>query len=94
MDLLDRLEQIELRIKSLQNKCEVLDAENKELKQLNLDLKADLDSKNEAIINLEEQNKIAKLAEGLSNNEDGQALKEQLDQLIIEIDQCINLVKR
>ncbi len=94
MDLLNRLEQIELRIKSLQNKCEVLDAENKELKQLNLDLKADLNSKNEAIINLEEQNKIAKLAEGLSNNEDGQALKAQLDQLIIEIDQCINLVKR
>lgn len=94
MELLNKLERIEQGILSLKEKSKSLALENKELKTEIATLREEIVRKTEAINNLEEQNKIAKLAEGLNPDEDSSALKEQLDTLIAEIDQCIKLVKR
>ena len=94
MELLNKLELIEQGILSLKEKSKSLELENKDLKAEIISIREEMVRKTEAINNLEEQNKIAKLAEGLKPNEDSSALKEQLDALIEEIDQCIKLVKR
>lgn len=94
MDLLSRLNEIENRIQQLKDNNKLLNSENQQLKTQLSQLQSEIKEKEDAINNLEEQNKIAKLAGGLSKDSDSSALEAELEGLIQEIDQCINLVKR
>lgn len=94
MELLEQLERIAGRLRALQEKHKVLSAENEQLTARIQTLEADLSSKESEIIMLKDQNKMTKLAKGLSADEDQSELKAQLDELITEIDHCIKLIKR
>lgn len=94
MDIINRLNEIERRIAELKTANKNLGVENQQLKDKLAQLQSDMETKEQAINNLEEQNKIAKLAGGLNESSDSSALKAELEGLIHEIDQCIKLVKR
>ena len=94
MDLLNRLETIEAKLRALQSNRLSLRSENENLRERIGVLEGLLQNEREQINNLKEQNKITKLAGGPSQEQDVHLLKEELDLLIEEIDQCIKLVKR
>jgi regulator of replication initiation timing len=93
MELFARLENIEFHIKQLKSKCATLENANKQLLLDNKTLSLKLESKTQALLNTEETNKISKLAESAGSSTDSSAFKNQIDQIIQEIDQCLTLIK-
>ncbi len=94
MEILARLENIEFFVKQLQTKCRRLEDENENLTSENEKLKKTLNKKELELVNIEETNKISKLAQGVSNKYGNQELKKQIDLIIKEIDSCLTLVKK
>ena len=94
MELFARLENIEFHIKQLKSKCEVLENTNEQLQIENKNLKQELETKTQALLNTEETNKISKLAQSANSNTDTSAFKSQIDQIMSEIDQCLTLIKQ
>ena len=94
MELFARLENIEFHIKQLQSKCAVLEKENEQLRNTNHTYKQQLETKSQDLLNLEETNKISKLAQSAGTSTDNSEFKSQIDQIIKEIDQCLTLVKQ
>ena len=84
-------------ISSLEKKVKELVKRYAELKRRNTALETELtelrktvDSQKEAIISLEEKNKIIKLAKSLTDsNPDTAAMKYKINELVREIDKCI-----
>jgi predicted RNase H-like nuclease (RuvC/YqgF family) len=84
-------------ISSLEKKVKELVKRHTELKRKNSALETELselrktvDSQKEAIKNLEEKNKIIKLAKSLADsNPDTAAMKQKINELVREIDKCI-----
>jgi predicted RNase H-like nuclease (RuvC/YqgF family) len=84
-------------ISSLEKKVKELVKRYAELKRRNTALETELtelrktvDSQKEAIKNLEEKNKIIKLAKSLADsNPDTAAMKYKINELVREIDKCI-----
>ena len=84
-------------ISSLEKKVKELVKRHAELKRRNTALETELtelrktvDSQKEAIISLEEKNKIIKLAKSLADsNPDTAAMKYKINELVREIDKCI-----
>ena len=84
-------------ISSLEKKVKELVKRYAELKRRNTALETELtelrktvDSQKEAIISLEEKNKIIKLAKSLADsNPDTAAMKYKINELVREIDKCI-----
>ena len=93
MELLQRLERIEEYVKNLKTKHDNLLTENVQLKRKVKNLEELLETKNQQLLNLEETNKISKLAGSVSNSNKS-ILKEQIDILLQEIDNCLTLVKK
>jgi regulator of replication initiation timing len=94
MELFARLENIEFHINQLKQKCNVLQTENDQLRIENKDLERQIYKTTQELHGLEETNKITKLAQSTSPSADNTALKQQIDQIIKEIDQCLILVKQ
>ena len=94
MELIARLENIEFHIKQLKSKCAKLENANKQLLLDNKTLSIKLESKTQALLNNEETNKISKLAESAGSSTDSSAFKNQIDQIMQEIDQCLTLIKQ
>ncbi len=94
MELFARLENIEFHIKQLKTKCDILERENEQLKISNLSLKTQIETKTQYLLNLEETNKISKLAQSAGVAPDNSEFKKQIEQIIKEIDQCLTLVKQ
>jgi regulator of replication initiation timing len=94
MELFARLENIEYHIKQLKVKCATLENANEQLLLENKSLRQKLETKTQALLNTEETNKISKLAESAGSSVDTSAFKNQIDQLILEIDQCLTLIKQ
>ena len=94
MEIFARLENIEFHIKQLKKKCEVLESENEQLRNINTKLDTGLKTKSQDLLNLVETNKISKLAQSAGHSSDNSELKKQIDELILEIDQCLQLVKQ
>ncbi len=94
MELADRLDLLTEKLKSLVMERNILAEENTDLREQLDQMKVELHRQTAAINNLEEQNKSAKLAGGQNVNLDNSGIKDELNALIKEIDQCINLVKR
>jgi regulator of replication initiation timing len=94
MELFARLENIEFHIKQLKSKCVTLENTNEQLLLENKGLRQRLENKTQALLNTEETNKISKLAESAGSSTDTAAFKNQIDQIIREIDQCLTLIKQ
>ena len=94
MEVFARLENISFHIKQLKSKCALLEKENEQLKLSNKNLEDELLEKRRAIDNLEETNKITKLAQGSKSTEDKAEFINHIDQLVKEIDKCLILVKQ
>ena len=94
MELFARLENIEFHINQLKQKCNVLQTENEQLRAEKRELERQIYKTTQELQGLEETNKITKLAEDTRSFSDNTALKTQIDQIISEIDQCLNLVKQ
>ncbi len=88
---------VPLIISSVEKKVKELVKRHSEVKRKNAVLEAELaelrktvDSQKEAIKNLEEKNKIIKLAKSLADsNPDTAAMKYKINELVREIDKCI-----
>lgn len=94
MEVLARLENIAFSIKQLQEKCKQLEIENQRLVEKNAELEDVLKNKQSELNELIEKNKISKLAQGIRQNEERESLEKQLDQMIGEIDHCLQLIKK
>ena len=94
MEILARLEHIAFNVKELKKKCERLEVENIQLQETNARLEGVLKNKQTELNELLEKNKISKLAQGVGQNGNRDSLKQQLDQVITEIDQCLQLIKK
>ena len=94
MDLLARLENIEKFVQELKEKHNILETENAQLIAKNKKLEDLVNSKQLEIVNLEETNKISKLAGSVPPNQDNSDLKHQIDLILTEIDNCLTLVKK
>lgn len=92
MDIIDQIEQIELKVRQLALKLERLHEENDEIKTENERLKAELDRQRGTVGVLKD--KLEK-TQGVFHqqketaSEHTQQLRQQLDQYIREIDKCI-----
>ncbi len=91
------MEEVSLIISSLEKKTKELLKNHSELRRRNTGLESELselrktvDSQKEAIKNLEERNKIIKLAKSLTeSNPDTAEMKYKINELVREIDKCI-----
>ena len=93
MELLARLEHIELKIAQIKERNKELLSENEQLKNENLELKNKLEDAAQKLKNLEETNKMIKLAKGMSADKaETRELKIKINQLIRDIDRCIDLL--
>ncbi|MFN7117873.1 MAG: hypothetical protein ACK4TA_13820 [Saprospiraceae bacterium] len=92
MNLTDKLESIEIKVRQLALKQERLQRENAALQLENQQLKAGLDKQEATIIALKDKLETAQRAlENRAEEEDEQSqqLKQLIDQYILEIDKCI-----
>jgi uncharacterized protein (UPF0335 family) len=93
MDVLDKLDSVELKIRQLVQKMERLEGENAELEAENKRLKTELDKQNGAVRTL--KNKLEKSQQIMAVPDGGEPtgrvelVKEQINQYIEEIDKCI-----
>jgi regulator of replication initiation timing len=94
MELFARLENIEFHIKQLKSKCEVLETKNEQLTIENQQLKKKLENNTQELLNFQETNKISNLAHSAGLATDTTEFKNQIEQLIQEIDKCLTLVKK
>ncbi len=94
MELIARLENIEFYVKQLKAKHDVLEGENIQLREKNKELEDLVNSKRQEIVNLEVTNKNSKLAGSVAPNHDNSDIKDQIDLIIKEIDNCLSLVKK
>ena len=73
MELFARLENIEFHIKQLKKKCDILEKDNEQLRNSNTNYKSLLETKTQSLLNLEETNKISKLAQDTTTSADNSA---------------------
>lgn len=71
---------------------DALQAKVNELQQHQQQLMSDLEQKEKAILELEEQNQTLKIAKSLTGAEDKSEAKLKINELVREIDKCIALL--
>lgn len=93
MDVIEKLDSVELKIRQLVHKMERLNRENRELEAENKKLKAELDKQNGAVRTLknklEKTQQVMAVESGGGETERVELVKEQINQYIEEIDKCI-----
>ena len=97
MDLSEQIESIELKIRQLALKMERIQRENAALQEENKQLKAELDRQKGTASALKDKLEKTQRALGLQREEQpehSKELKDQLDQYIHEIDQCIEWLRK
>lgn len=97
MDLSEQIDSIELKIRQLALKMERLKKENAALQEENRQLKAELDRQKGTASVLKDKLETTQRALGLQREEQPEhstKLKDQLDQYIHEIDQCIEWLRK
>jgi len=92
MELHARLANIELKISQLKEKNEQLIAKNKILTHENTENKVTIKNLMQKLRDMEETNKMIKLAHSIDDSSDRSELMNKIDQMIREINQCIALI--
>lgn len=92
-DMTSKLEQLELSIQNLIEQTKLLRIENQALKHKNTALEAEVESQKNIIKDIEENNKIVKIAGTISESEsDRIEWKARIETYMKEIDRCIALL--
>ena len=93
--LLQKLRDIELKIKALVDRYEILKQQNKQLKQENISLKQDLDllSQDRMILVRELETAKSQRIQGQLSDKEKKATDKMLGLYIREVDKCINLMQ-
>ena len=87
------VESIENRVAELIGQLKELRAENLELKKNNEELRILLETHKKRATDLEEQNKVAKIARSVTISEDDRKMqRKRLNEMVREIDKCIALI--
>ncbi len=84
--------EIKLKVIKLLRKTELLESKCSELEAENAKLKNSLNEQKNSIKALEETNKMLKIAETLSNQDDKRELKKVINGYLKEIDECLRLL--
>jgi predicted RNase H-like nuclease (RuvC/YqgF family) len=84
--------EIKLKVIKLLRKTEQLESKCSELEAENAKLKNSLNEQKNSIKALEETNKMLKIAETLSNQDDKRELKKVINGYLKEIDECLRLL--
>ncbi|MFN4234531.1 MAG: hypothetical protein ACK4IK_06970 [Bacteroidia bacterium] len=92
----DLIKQLLEKTKLLSEKYQQLLIRNNELEFQLAELKLKIEQQNEIIKDLEERNKILKLAKSLNGNADENisGIKLKINELVKEIDKCVALLNR
>lgn len=93
MGLLEQLQHIETQVNQLKEANEKLRKENAELQLSTAKLSEELKRSKQQLLIVEETNKISKLAQGVIPEENKEAVKNLLNELINEVEDCLKLVK-
>jgi cell division septum initiation protein DivIVA len=92
---LQKLRDIELKIKVLGDRYEILKQQNKQLRQENISLKQDLDllSQDRMILVRELESAKSQMVHGKLSDKEKKAADKLLGMYIREVDKCINLMQ-
>lgn len=83
------LDKVIARVEKLVEKQKGLEAENKELREVNAQLKREFQANEEALKDTRERLEAMKLASTLDGRGDRSALRARINEYIKEIDRCI-----
>lgn len=85
-----KIDGIEMKLRKLLRKAELLQKENKELLEDNIKLKKELQESRD---NVKTETTLASKANNTASDQDINKLKEELDGYIDEVTNCINLLE-
>lgn len=91
-DLTQTASEIKLKVIKLLHKVDILEKREGELKAEIAQLKIELEGQKNSMKALEETNKMLKIAETLSKQEDTRELKKMINGYLKEIDECLRLL--
>jgi regulator of replication initiation timing len=87
------VDRIENKVNELVGQLQVLRAENSELKITNEELRILLETEKNRNLDLEKQNKVAKIAKSVTlSDDDRKVQRKRLNDMVREIDKCIALI--
>ncbi len=87
------VDRIENKVIELVGQIQELRTENSELKKSNEELRILLETEKKRNIDLEEQNKVAKIAKSVTlSDDDRKVQRKRLNDMVREIDKCIALI--
>jgi chromosome segregation ATPase len=87
------VDQIENKVLELVGQLQELKSENGELKRKNEELRILLETEKKRNLDLEEQNKVAKIAKSVTlSDDDRKVQRKRLNEMVREIDKCIALI--
>ena len=85
---------IRTKVNKLITAVHSLEIENKKLKEKQEELLQTIENKNKSIAELHDNNKIALIADSIKQTEGSSDVKEQIDEMVREIDKCIELLNK
>lgn len=87
------VDRIENKVVELVGQLQELRAENGELKKTNEELRILLETETKRNLDLEKQNKVAKIAKSVTlSDDDRKVQRKRLNDMVREIDKCIALI--
>ncbi|MFT4524132.1 MAG: chromosome segregation ATPase [Granulosicoccus sp.] len=87
------VDRIENKVIELVGQLQELRTENSELKKTNEELRILLETENKRNLDLEKQNKVAKIAKSVTlSDDDRKVQRKRLNDMVREIDKCIALI--
>ncbi|MCB0821956.1 MAG: hypothetical protein KDC09_04620 [Bacteroidales bacterium] len=93
-EALTKIQGIKKEIKALISKQAELNTEIETLKQVQKTLKGEVEGHLKTIENLIEKNKTLELAKSLKQGEGNRDVKKRIDEMVREIDKCIELLNK
>ena len=94
-ELLQRLRDIELKIKTLGERYETLKQQNTQLKQENISLKQDLEqaAKEQSVLIRDMESAKSQIVQHKHLDDEKEAIRKQLGVYIREVDKCIGMMQ-
>ncbi len=92
-ELVNVVDRIESKVLEMRNELENCKNENAQLTQQNQSLSSQLEEHKKRLNDLQEQNKVVKIAKAVTDDEDDRKeQRKRLNELVREVDKCIALL--
>jgi chromosome segregation ATPase len=82
------------KVKKLVNNMHSLEAENEKLKAKQADLLQTIEHQNNLLQELKDKNKTILIADSVKQTKGSSGVKKQIDEMVREIDKCIELLNK